>query len=194
MNTTVTILSKMLSVSSSFIMKVCGLIAIGATVVLVSQHKVETLKSNARAMPAGFQSMQDKFAQLECLTRNIYWEAASEPFEGKVAVAQVTMNRVRDGRFGDSVCNVVHQRNVIYSQIVCQFSWTCQTAHRVRPVHPGIWQESEFIARKVMLENFRLPGLDNALYFHADYVNPNWQKPRLTKIGKHIFYSEGSRK
>ena len=193
MNTSVTIISKILSASSSLALKVCGLVAIAATVVMVSQHKVDTLKSNALAMPSGYQAMQDKFAQLECLTRNIYWEAAGEPFEGKVAVAQVTMNRLKDGRFGDSVCSVVHQRNVIYSQVVCQFTWTCQTAHRVRPVHAGAWQESELIARKVMLENFKLPGLEKALYFHADYVSPNWKKPRLTKIGKHIFYAEGSR-
>ena len=31
--------------------------------------------------------------QLSCLARNIYFEAGSEPFEGKVAVAQVTLNR-----------------------------------------------------------------------------------------------------
>ena len=193
MNTTVTIISKILSASSSLVLRVCGLVAIAATVILVSQQKVHTLKSHAQAMPAGYQAMQDKFAQLECLTRNIYWEAAGEPFEGKVAVAQVTMNRLKDGRFGQDVCSVLHQRNVIYSQVVCQFTWTCQTAHRVRPVHPGVWQESEVIARKVMLENFRLPGLEKALYFHADYVNPNWRKPRLTKIGRHIFYAEGAR-
>ena len=193
MTTYVTTLTKVLSASSSLLFKVSALAAIAATVVLVSQHKVDTLRSNLQSMPAGFISMQEKFTQLECLTRNIYWEAGSEPFEGKVAVAQVTMNRLKDGRFGNDVCKVVHQRNVIYSQVICQFSWTCETTHKVRPVHPGVWQEAELIARKVMLENFRLPGLDKALYFHADYVSPNWKKPKLTKIGRHIFYAEGSR-
>lgn len=193
MNSSVNTLSRMLSASSSLVLKIGGLVAIAALVGMVSNHKVETLKSHAKAMPSGYQAMQDKFAQLECLTRNIYWEAAGEPFEGKVAVAQVTMNRLNDGRFGSTVCTVVHQRNVIYSQVVCQFTWTCQTAHKVRPVHPGAWQEAELIAKKVMLENFRLPGLEKALYFHADYVNPNWHKPKLTKIGKHIFYAEGAR-
>lgn len=193
MNQSITVISKLLAVTSGLVFKIMGVMAIGTTVVLVSQHKVDTLKKHTTAMPAGYQAMQEKFAELECLTRNIYWEAAGEPFEGKVAVAQVTMNRLKDGRFGDSVCKVVHQRNIIYSQVVCQFTWTCQTAHRVRPVHPGVWQESEMIARKVMLENFRLSSLEKALYFHADYVNPNWRKPRLVKIGKHIFYAEGSR-
>ena len=37
---------------------------------------------------------------VDCLAHNIYYEAGNEPEEGKVAVAMVTINRVRDGRFG----------------------------------------------------------------------------------------------
>jgi spore germination cell wall hydrolase CwlJ-like protein len=53
-----------------------------------------------------------------------------------------------------------------------------------------LWAESELVAKKVLLENFRLPGLKGALYYHADYVSPGWQKPRIDKIGHHIFYGE----
>jgi spore germination cell wall hydrolase CwlJ-like protein len=44
-------------------------------------------------------------------------------------------------------------------------------------------------AKKVLLEGFRLPSIKNALYYHADYVNPGWRKERVAKIGKHIFYN-----
>ena len=37
--------------------------------------------------------------QLGCLAKNIYHEAGSEPFECKVAVAQVTLNRSTSGKF-----------------------------------------------------------------------------------------------
>ena len=184
---------KFLSVGSSWTLKVAGLIAVGVFTFTACEQKISTLRSNLKAMPAGYATAQDKFVQLECLTRNIYWEAANEPFEGKVAVAQVTLNRLADGRFGSSICNVVHQRSVVYQKVVCQFTWTCENTHKIRPVHPGLWQESELVAKKVFLENFRLPSLDKALYYHADYVNPGWQKPRITKIGRHIFYSEGRR-
>jgi spore germination cell wall hydrolase CwlJ-like protein len=40
------------------------------------------------------------------------------------------------------------------------------------------------------LEGFRLPSLDQALYYHADYVNPRWGKEKLATIGRHIFYSQ----
>ena len=46
------------------------------------------------------------------------------------------------------------------------------------------------VAKKVLLEGFRLPSINKALYYHADYVNPKWNKPKVAKIGRHIFYSE----
>ena len=132
----------------------------------------------------------EKTKQLECLTKNIYWEAASEPFEGKVGVAQVTMNRVESGKFASSVCGVVYQKNVFYEKVVCQFSWFCETTHKVRPIHKPLWLESEAVAKKVLLEGFRLPSLENALFYHADYVSPGWKLPRIEKIGRHIFYGD----
>ena len=110
--------------------------------------------------------------------------------EGKVAVAQVTMNRVASGRFADDVCGVVYQKNVIYDKVICQFSWYCEGTHRQKIVYPALWKESEEVAKKVLLEGFRLPSMKQALYFHADYVNPQWGKPKIDKIGRHIFYAE----
>jgi spore germination cell wall hydrolase CwlJ-like protein len=43
-------------------------------------------------------------------------------------------------------------------------------------------------AKKVLLEDYRLPSLKNALYYHADYVHPGWKKEQVAKIGHHIFY------
>jgi spore germination cell wall hydrolase CwlJ-like protein len=140
-------------------------------------------------LPANM-SVKEKEQQIQCLTQNIYWEAAGEPFEGKVAVAQVTLNRMNSGKFPSSVCGVVQQRNVFYDKVVCQFSWFCETNHKTRPVHPKMYEESEEVAKKVLLEGFRLDGLREALYYHADYVNPNWNKQRIGKIGQHIFYKD----
>lgn len=170
--------------------KAVGLWLVALAVIAVSNHKLDDLRSNIESMPPGYVSTTEKIKQLDCLTRNIYWEAASEPFEGKVAVAQVTMNRLESGRFASSVCGVVYQKNVIYERVICQFSWACETTHKVRPVHPPLWKESEEVAKKVLLENFRLPGLKEAIYYHADYVNPGWKKPKIDKIGRHIFYGE----
>lgn len=50
---------------------------------------------------------------IECLARNIFHEAANESEEGKAAVGIVTINRVKDSRFGKTICDVVHQRTVL---------------------------------------------------------------------------------
>lgn len=182
---------KIVDFTSKFL-KVFGLILVMFIVVKACNAKIENLREENLSLPANYVSASDKIKQLECLTRNVYWEAASEPFEGKVGVAQVTMNRVESGKFADTVCGVVHQKNVVYEKVICQFSWYCDTPGTMKPVRKELWKESEEVAKKVLLENFRLPSLKHALYYHADYINPNWNKPKIEKIGRHIFYGDRS--
>ena len=126
--------------------------------------------------------------QLECLAKNIYHEARSEPFEGKVAVAQVTLNRAANAGFPNDICKVVSQKNIVYEKVICQFSWYCETATKTKPIHQSAYKESYEVAKKVLLEGFRLAGLTDALYYHATYVSPGWKRQQIAKIGNHIFY------
>jgi spore germination cell wall hydrolase CwlJ-like protein len=126
--------------------------------------------------------------QLNCLARNIYYEAGNEPFEGRVAVAQVTLNRSESGKFPADVCGVIYQKNVFYEKVLCQFSWFCDRTAMARPIHKESYDESMTVAKKVLLEGFRLPGLEKALFYHADFVSPGWKKKRIIQIGRHIFY------
>lgn len=171
-------------------LKTVGFAAVAVAVVAVCNARLDSLRNAQNSMPPGYVTAAEKTRQLECLTRNIYWEAANEPFEGKVAVAQVTLNRMQSGKFPDSVCGVVYQKNVFYERVVCQFSWYCEGNHKVKAIHKPLWNESEEVAKKVLLEGFRLPSLKHALYYHADYVNPGWQLPKIDQIGRHIFYGE----
>ena len=177
------------NLGSIAVKSVCFL-AVVITVVSVTDSKLETLRATNEVARQGFVSVADRARQLDCLTRNIYWESATEPFEGKVAVAQVTINRVESGKFASDICGVVYQKNVIYDKVVCQFSWFCDGSSKVKPIYPAHWKESEEVAKKVLLEGFRLPSVKNALYFHADYVKPQWGKPQVAKFGRHIFYAD----
>ena len=188
MKAQVNYISDQLATWSSRVFRVAGLWIVALAVITVSNHKLDELRSGIEAMPAGYVTASEKIRQLDCLTRNIYWEAASEPFEGKVAVAQVTMNRLATGRFGDSVCGVIYQKNVFYERVICQFSWVCESTHKTRPIHQPLWAESELVAKKVLLENFRLPGMKEALFYHATYVSPGWKREKIQTIGQHIFY------
>jgi spore germination cell wall hydrolase CwlJ-like protein len=131
---------------------------------------------------------QMRQTQLDCLARNIYHEAGGEPFEGKVAVAQVTINRAESGQFPGDICRVVYQKNIVYERVLCQFSWYCEQATVRRPLNGPVYTESMEVAKKVLLEGFRLPSIKDALYFHGDYINPGWKRERVAHVGRHIFY------
>lgn len=188
-----TILSRinqdLLIATTTRLLKFLGLFLIAFALVKTVDIKFNHLRESNEVYRQGFISAEQRTQQLECMTRNIYWEAATEPFEGKVAVAQVTMNRVEDGRFGKDVCGVVYKKDNILGNIVCQFSWACGP-NKVKPIYPGLYKESEEVAKKVLLENFRLSTMKDALYYHADYINPKWGKPKIGQIGRHIFYKD----
>lgn len=162
-----------------------GIIFVFALTFTISNNRLQMLKQNKTANTESIESIEKN---LSCLALNIYKEAGHEPFEGKVAVAQVTMNRTKHPDFPNTVCDVVHQKNTIMGKIICQFSWYCDNDHKFRPIDKKAYDESYRVAKMVLLENFKLESLNDALYYHADYVKPNWGKKKITKIGAHIFY------
>jgi spore germination cell wall hydrolase CwlJ-like protein len=168
---------------------IAGLLFTAVIIQHVTHKKFETLKTSAGANSSDIVSIKTREKELTCLAINIYREAGYEPFEGKVAVAQVTMNRVTSPDFPNDICGVVYQKTTAV-KTVCQFSWYCDSKHRNRPVGQQAYEESYEVAKKVLLENFRLDVLKTALYYHADYVNPQWRLQKIGKIGTHIFYSE----
>jgi spore germination cell wall hydrolase CwlJ-like protein len=167
-----------------------GFIMVALLVQTVTNVKFQNLKEKSGYFSHDIVTIKTREQQLDCLAINIYREAGYEPFEGKVGVAQVTMNRVRDGRFGKDVCGVVYQKNVVMERVVCQFSWYCDATHRNRPINKEAYNESYAVAKKVLLEDFKLDILKDALYYHATYVNPQWKLDKIGKIGQHIFYRQ----
>jgi spore germination cell wall hydrolase CwlJ-like protein len=176
--------------SIRFIAYTLGFLAVMSLVQTVTASKFADLKERSGYSSKDIVSIKTVEKQLDCLAINVYREAGYEPFEGKVGVAQVTMNRVKDGRFGNDVCGVVYQKSVVMERIVCQFSWACDAVHRYRPINKAVYNESYEVAKKVLLENFRLDVLKDALYYHATYVNPQWKLDKIGKIGQHVFYKQ----
>ena len=165
------------------------LLSVMAVLFLISAVTNYKFKKIAGEDNYQFVSVDSVKKDLDCLALNIYREAGHESFEGKVGVAQVTLNRVADPKFPNSVCGVVYEKTAVYSKVICQFSWYCDANHKNRKINEVAYADSYAVAKKVYLEGFKLDGLSNALYYHADYVSPNWKLERITKIGAHIFYS-----
>ena len=127
----------------------------------------------------------DQRRALLCLTQAVYYEAGFEPLEGRRAVAQVVLNRMRHPAFPKSVCGVVYQRN---STPICQFTFVCDGSLYRRP-GAAAWKQAEDVARAA-LAGYVERTVGSATHYHADYVAPRWA-PLLAKVaqlGQHIFY------
>ena len=163
------------------------LMGIWASVALL-EWTINKKFSNITAVEPSQVTTQFREQQLACLAKNIYHEAGGEPFEGKVAVAQVTLNRAASSKFPNDVCKVVYQKNDFYEKTVCQFSWYCDRESAVKPLNKAVYEECMTVAKKVLLEDFRLPSLHHALYFHGTHINPGWNREKIGIIGRHVFY------
>jgi len=164
----------------------------GAPVVVAAEAAPETTlapKSAAGDKPdyAALIDAKDSARQQRCLAEAIYFEARSEPEDGQAAVAQVVLNRVRNGNFASTVCGVVYQdRNHPFA---CQFSFACE-GKSLRIEEPGPWAIAVRIAKDVVGGALYNPLVGQAVNYHANYVMPYWASSlqRVDRIGHHIFY------
>lgn len=121
------------------------------------------------------EAKQDSYNQkVRCLAEAVWRESRGEGYWGQIAVAQVVVNRAKSNQFPDNICDVIFQPG--------QFPWT--------KGWKGVWKADKHsyeIARKVLAGRHHLKPF-NALFFHATYVNPNWNRKKLAQIGNHIFY------
>ena len=82
----------------------------------------------------------------DCLAAAIYYEAADQSAEGRRAVAQVVINRVRHPNFPKSVCGVVYQGA---SHKGCQFTFACDGS-LTRTPDPRGWREALEMADRAL--------------------------------------------
>ena len=145
---------------------------------------------------------------INCMALNIYHEAKNQSITGQIAVGLVVINRVRDGRFPNTVCEVIMQGPVreswktrenpdlpdserIYypKRHKCQFSWYCDGKDDT-PKEPTAWELATHIAEKLLFSRSYAGMLDGATHYHANYVKPAWRldMTRISKVDDHIFY------
>jgi len=127
--------------------------------------------------------------EMRCLALNVYFEARGEQAEGQLAVAMVTMNRLKNRHYPNSVCGVVWQK--------WQFSWT-HDGKSDRPTDKRAWKLAQQIARFTYLRFDKLSdrsrkALDitkGALHYYAPRLaSPYWAKVHSVtrEIGGHVF-------
>lgn len=117
--------------------------------------------------------------EMHCLVKNIYYESRGESVLGQEAVAKVTLNRVKDSRFKNTICKVVYEPK--------QFSWTIKPPKG--KINLKAWKQAEDVAYRVITGQTSLVNF-KATHFHTKFVQPGWRDVRkVAKIGNHIFYA-----
>jgi len=138
-----------------------------------------------------------------CLAEAIYFEAGNQPIVGKLAVANVIINRTYSPQYPDKICDVVHQgpvreswkKNGVFHPIKhrCQFSYWCDGKSDTPKFGPT-WDDSSTVAIWVLsdknLDYTYLDIVDGATHYHATYVQPGWSYnlQKVVQIQDHIFY------
>ena len=113
-------------------------------------------------------------AQVECVAKVILHEAANQPRNGQVAVAQVIRTRMKVGRFGTDACAVVRQRGQFFDVGAYNPSRSSAT-----------WTAAVAIAAATLAGEGEelVPG---ALFFHG--VASPMNRVRVAQIADHVFY------
>jgi spore germination cell wall hydrolase CwlJ-like protein len=150
--------------------------------------------TNSSIKPQEITSAPVNINEARCLAQNIYFEARGESKEGQVAVAMVTLNRVRSELFPASVCGVVRER----SKSNCQFSWWCNARLKEQAVtnqiaNSKLYLEIKQLAIDIISQYDEIEDITHgALFYHATYTSRrNLGRMRListTTIGQHTFY------
>lgn len=131
----------------------------------------------------------NKMQEVECLSKNIWYEARGESIKGKTMVANVVYNRMNYGRpFANTVCGVVYQKS--------QFSWTLEankknsTFQQIAKKHWKIEhrhvKEANMIAIRSVV--FGPPNLTTATHFCS--ATCNFKAVRFEeRVGGHDFFT-----
>jgi spore germination cell wall hydrolase CwlJ-like protein len=145
--------------------------------------------------------------QAHCLATNIYHEARGESYAGKVAVANVTMNRVKSSKFPNTICEVVYQSHTrenwkgeeVPKRNKCQFSWYCDgksddivlvtTDGNVIKERMIAWEMSQLVANQSVRGNLIDITDGSTHYFNSELANPYWASAykQVVQIDSHSF-------
>lgn len=130
-----------------------------------------------------------KKTDLQCMAENIYFEAATQSYVGKLAVGRVVLNRLNDSSRPNTICGVIYEGSQNTRTSTCQFSWTCQPKKMI-DLSSDAWNKSVLVARELLSNRTMVDVTEGATYYHATYVSPAWRKSlrKVAQIDDHVFY------
>lgn len=142
--------------------------------------------SPVKAMPslAVLRTVAVSKSELQCMSENIYYEAATQSLIGKIAVGQVVLNRMHKPNYPSTACGVINQR----LGGTCMFSWKCSEPVPIKT--SKAWTESQQVAYDLLSRDRKdmVDITEGATHFHGTGVSPGWKLRKVAKIDDHLFY------
>lgn len=118
----------------------------------------------------------------ECLMRAMFFESNRSSRDGLVAVGTVVMNRVRSGKYGNTICEVVGQPR--------QFAPGVMTRKMNSTALPDVEAAADAV-----LKGERHPKVKNAMFFHTAGLRFPYKNMHYTVVaGGNAFYEKRGRK
>ena len=149
--------------------------ALGASVEWDGTQSLISITSGSGPIASGESVYQEDVVYW--LSRIIYAESGNQSLEGKIAVGNVVLNRVKSSRFPNTVYEVIFQRN--------QFTPAMTGAINRTPNAESV------VAAKLCLEGVNTVG--DALYFVNPTTSPgSWasrNRDYVATIGAHAFFA-----
>ncbi|RWE08610.1 MAG: cell wall hydrolase [Mesorhizobium sp.] len=117
----------------------------------------------------------------ECLQRAMFFESNRSSRDGMIAVGTVVMNRLRSGKHGNTICQVVGERG--------QFAPGVMTRQMNSKAMPDVEEAAEAVLR-----GERKAKLKNTMFFHTAGLRFPYKNMHYTMVaGGNAFYEKRGR-
>ncbi|TIT48997.1 MAG: cell wall hydrolase, partial [Mesorhizobium sp.] len=137
---------------------------------------VASLTDAVRSRPSSH-TAKDK----ECLQRAMFFESNRSSRDGMIAVGTVVMNRLRSGKHGSTICQVVGERG--------QFAPGVMTRRMNSKAMPDVEEAAEAV-----LKGERKAKLKNSMFFHTAGLRFPYKNMHYTMVaGGNAFYEKRGR-
>ena len=121
-------------------------------------------------------------ADILCMAMTMYYEARGTIKSNIIGVGYVTMNRLSDGSYGSSVCNVVYQKIRGYPQ----FTWTALPNKKPKETQEML--RIQKYAYSIYFKQITDPTNGATHFYLIGVDNPKWKnKGPKVKLGPHMF-------
>jgi spore germination cell wall hydrolase CwlJ-like protein len=158
------------------------LVAVILPLLISACSQTSDLAGSVRSMVMPASSHGYSAREKECLMRAMFFESNRSSRDGLVAVGTVVMNRVRSGKYGNTICEVVGQPR--------QFAPGVMTRKMNSKALPDVEAAADAV-----LKGERHPKVKNAMFFHTAGLKFPYKNMHYTVVaGGNAFYEKRGRK